>query len=96
MKILITQKTRTEYSSATYQRTRLYVSEDHILIPIAVIKQKKKTSTAAAKRNVHTVVCHIVEMQHVIKSVSLRGVCGSYQREENPRAKFWSPYVIST
>jgi hypothetical protein len=68
MNILITQKTRTEDSSTTYQRTRLYVSEDHILIPIAVIPQKlQKDSMAAAKRNVHTVVCHIVEMQYVIK-----------------------------
>jgi hypothetical protein len=96
MNILITQKTRTEDSSATYQRTRLYVSEDHILIPIAVINKKlQKDSRAAAKHNVHTAVRHIVEMQYVIKSVSLRGLCGSYQRQENPRAKFQSPYVIS-
>jgi len=89
MNILITQKTGTKDSSATYQRTRLYVSEDHILIPIAVIPQKlQKYSMAAKIRNVHTVVCHIVEMQYAIKSVSLRGLCGSYQREENPRAKF--------
>jgi hypothetical protein len=91
MNILITQKMRTEDSSATYQKTRLYVSEDHILIPIAVINQKlQKESMAAAKRNVHTAVLHIVEMQYVIKSVSLRGLCVSYQREENPRAKFYS------
>jgi hypothetical protein len=74
MNILITQKTRTEDSSATYQRTRLYVSEDNSLIPIAVINQKiQKDSMAAAKRNVHTAVCHIAEMQYVIKSVSLWG-----------------------
>jgi hypothetical protein len=71
------------------QRTWLYVSEHHILIPIAVINQKlQKDSMAAAKPNVHTVVCHIVEMQYVIKSASLRGLCGSYQPEENPRAQF--------
>jgi len=57
MNIIIIQKMRTEDSSATYQTTRLYVSEDHILIPIAVINRKlQKDSMAAATRNVHTVI----------------------------------------
>jgi hypothetical protein len=57
MNIVITQKMRTEDSSATYQTTRLYVSEDHILIPTDVINQKlQKDSMAAGTRDVHTVI----------------------------------------